>query len=299
MAKKNPSMGGLEMPTGMDVNQELGRQLIGDSFGKDSSRITNQVNMLANSSFASASSKYSGIEKIDNLANAKAKAKHEEDVDFMKSIAKKPVAVRKTIDNKPGPKVKIGSRYIPLGKFIAVCLIIVGVLASFALFVPPIFLTNIGDSYVGDRNIFATKSINELRVEYADKYSMEDNNALKSERAENYREVFVKFDAINMSVFQTRVPQFKLLASQSKSPDRIVYVGAENPHATMQPFSKTEITVKVLINVEDMTDSDFRDLLQGMVFCTVDMDRKVSKTVSCPCIPAAIFVSDDLVLTIN
>lgn len=292
-------MGGLEMPEGMDVNQELGNQLIGDSFGKDSSRITNQVNMLASSNFAGVSTKYAGLEKIDDLANSKAKAKREEELDFMRSIAKKPVAVRRTINNKPGPKVKILGRYIPLGKFIAVCLIIVAVVGSFALFVPPVFLTDIGESYVSDNNIFATKTINELRVEYADKYSMEDNDALKSEKAENYREVYLKFHAVNMSMFQTRVPQFKLVASRSKSPDKIVYVGSDNPHATLQPFSKSDITVKILVNVENMSDSDFRDLLKGMVLTTVDMDRKVTKSTFCPSIPALIFVSDDLNLVID
>ena len=299
MAKKNPSMNGLEMPEGMDVNQELGRQLIGESFGKDASQISNQVNMLASSDFAGVSNKYKGIEKIENLSNARAKVKNDEENDFMRSIAKKPVAVRKTIDNKPGPKVKIFGRYVALGKFIAVILIILGIIGSFVLFVPPIYLTNVSDSYVGDQNIFAEKPINQLRVEYADKYSMEDNDALKSERAENYREVFLKFDTVNMSVFQTRVPQFKLVASRSKSPDRIVYVGSDNPHATLQPFSKSEITVKVLVNVENMSDSEFRDLIRGMVITTVDMDRKVSKSTACPTIPAVLFVSDDLTLTIN
>ncbi|MBR6337129.1 MAG: hypothetical protein IKR76_05290 [Ruminococcus sp.] len=299
MAKKNPSMGGLEVPVGMDVNQELGRQLIGDSFGKGGAQMSNQINMLASSDFASASTRYSGLEKIENLANERAKAKREEELDFMKSIAKKPAATRKTIDNKPGAKIKIAGKYIPLGKFIVICVVILTILTSLALFVPPVFVTNLVDSNSSNENIFATKGINELRVEYADKYSMEENDAFNSEKAENYREVYLKFFVINMSVFQTRIPQFELATRNSTDADRIVYVGSDNPHATVQPFSKGEVTVKVLVNVEGLNDSEFSEIFRGMVLYTVDMDRKVTKSTFCPSIPAIIFVSDDITLSLG
>ncbi|WP_028509037.1 hypothetical protein [Ruminococcus sp. NK3A76] len=299
MSKINPSMGGLEMPEGMDVNQELGKQLLNDNLGRHGKQMASQLNMLESADFANASTKYDGIEKIENLSNAKAKAKREEELDFMKSIAKKPVPTRKTIDNDTRKKIKIGSGYVSLRKFVIVCSVILAVFVAFALFIPPVFVTNVIDSQVGDENIFASKNINELRVEYADKYSMEDNQALKSEKAENYREVYIKFYVVNMSIFQTRIPQFELMTSRSKSPDRIVYVGNENPHTTIQPFSKAEVTVKVLVNVENMTNGDFADLIKGMVFCTVDMDRMVARSTYCPSIPAVIFVSDELTLSMN
>ncbi|MBR1384037.1 MAG: hypothetical protein IJ555_09580, partial [Ruminococcus sp.] len=151
-------------------------------------------------------------------------------------------------------------------------------------------------------NIFASKGINELKVEYAKYYSMQDNDAFSSEKAENYREVYLKFDVYNLSVFQTRMPQFELAASRSKSPDRIVYVGNEQhgENATViQPLSKGTVTVKVLINVENLDSIAFRDLIRGMVLKTVDMDRKVTKTTFCPVIPAYIFVSDSIDLRLD
>lgn len=299
MAKKrNPSMGGLEMPENLDVNQELGNQLLNNRFHKGSADITNQVNMLDMSSFATASTKYDGIEKIENLSNARARAKREEDLDFMKSIAKKPTMIRRTIDNDTSKKIKIGSRYVSLKKICINALIIVAVLALVAFFVPPVFVTDTSDIKVSADNIFAFDTINELRVEYADKYSMEDNEALKSEKYENYREVFLSFKVYNMSFFQTRVPQFEL-ASGSTSVDKIVYAGNDNPHATIQPFSKGKVTVKVLVNVEGMDDEAFRKLVRGLVFKTVDMDRKVTKSAFCPTIPAYLFVSDDVSLSLT
>ena len=298
MAKRNPSMGGLEMPEELDVNRELGRQIIGESFGKSSGQMSNQINMLETSNFASASTKYDGIEKVENLSSARKHAKKEEENDFMKSIAKKPAVVRRSIDNEPGAKVKIGGRFISVKRLVITAVIVLAVLASFALFVPPVFVTDVIDSSVSHENIFAYKGINELKVEYADKYSMEENDALKSEKAENYREVFIKFHVVNMSVFQTRIPQFELAASHSTSPDRIVYVGNDNKHTTIQPFSKGEVTVKVLVNVENLSNADFGKLVKGLVFKTVDMDRKVTKSTFCPSIPALIFVSDELNLTL-
>ncbi|MBO6140897.1 MAG: hypothetical protein J6O40_03795 [Ruminococcus sp.] len=299
MAKRNPSMGGLELPEEMDVNQELGKQIIGESFGKSSGQMSNQVNMLASSNFANASSKYDGIEKVENLSKTRARAKREEEQDFMKSIAKKPMVTKRTIDNEPGAKVKIGGKFISVKRLVITCAVVLAVLVSFALFVPPVFVTDVVDSRVTDENIFAYKGINELRVEYADKYSMEDNQALKSEKAENYRVVEIKFHVVNMSVFATRIPQFELMASQSTSPDRIVYVGNDNKHTEIQPFSKGEATVRVLINVENMDNTEFNKIVRGLVFKSVDMDRKVTKSTFCPSIPAIIFVSDDVTLSLD
>ena len=298
MAKRNPSMGGLELPEEMDVNQELGKQLIGESFGKSSGQMSNQVNMLASSNFANASSKYDGIEKVEDLSKTRARAKREEEQDFMKSIAKKPMVTKRTIDNEPGAKIKIGDKFVSVKRLVITCAIVLAVVASFALFIPPVFVTNVVDSGVSGENIFASKSINELRVEYADKYSMEDNDALKSEKAENYRVVNIKFYVVNMSVFTTRIPQFELMASQSTSPDRIVYVGNDNKHTEIQPFSKGEVNVRVLINVENMDNKAFGELVKGLVFKTVDMDRKVNKSTFCPSIPAFVFVSDELNVTL-
>ena len=298
MAKRNPSMGGLELPEEMDVNQELGKQLIGESFGKSSGQMSNQVNMLASSNFANASSKYDGIEKVEDLSKTRARAKREEEQDFMKSIAKKPMVTKRTIDNEPGAKIKIGDKFVSVKRLVITCAIVLAVVASFALFIPPVFVTNVVDSGVSSENIFASKSINELRVEYADKYSMEDNDALMSEKAENYRVVNIKFYVVNMSVFTTRIPQFELMASQSTSPDRIVYVGNDNKHTEIQPFSKGEVNVRVLINVENMDNKAFGELIKGLVFKTVDMDRKVTKSTFCPSIPAFVFVSDELNVTL-
>ena len=52
MSKINPSMGGLEMPEGMDVNQELGKQLLNDNLGRQGKQMASQLNMLASADFA-------------------------------------------------------------------------------------------------------------------------------------------------------------------------------------------------------------------------------------------------------
>ncbi|MBR1663189.1 MAG: hypothetical protein IJ696_02560 [Ruminococcus sp.] len=303
MAKHNPSMGGLEVPETDDLNQELGRQLLDSNGGGNFGPVSNQINMLDNSSFASASKRYDGIEKVDDLSKAKKKAKKEEENDFMKSMAKRPVPVRKTIDeDNAGAVVKIGSKFIKVSKIVKIAVILVVVLALFALFVPPVITTNVVDSKAENNNIFASKGISELKVEYAKNYSMVENSSFSSEKAENYREVFLKFNVYNLSFFQTRIPQFELAASKSTSPDRIIYVGNDqlNDNASVvQPFSKGEVTVKVLINVENLDDYAFRDLVRGMVIKTKDMGRKITKTTYCPTIPAYIFVSDSVDVKLN
>ena len=51
------------------------------------------------------------------------------------------------------------------------------------------------------------------------------------------------------------------------------------------------------LNVENMSDTDYTNLIKGLVFKTVDMDRKITKSAFCPTIPALVYVSDELKLS--
>lgn len=300
MAKKNPSMKGLEMPEDMNVNEELSTQLLGESFGSTPNQMYNHINMLTESSFATASKNYEGIEKVDDLSKAKAKAKKAEEKDFLKGAYKPDIYKnKKKADADTG--IKIGKRYFGVAVIIRNILIVIGVLVIFTLFIPPFFTTSVEDARCVNTNIFEEKGINDVKVEYENEYSMVNADALHSEKASNYREIYITFRVLNLSPLQTKVPQFALAQKQSELVDRIVYVGNENTRNddVIQPFSSSKVTVKVLVNVEGMDQSDFSKLVRGMIFETVEMQRKITKTKYVPTLPYFMFVSDSVSLSLD
>ena len=299
MAKHNPSMKGLEMPDEMNINEELHSQLIGESFGKSSGQMSNQINMLAESNFAAASKNYEGIEKIDDLSKARAKQQRDKEQNFL-SGAYKPDVYRNKRKAEDDSGIKIGRKSYGVKTIVRNVIIVIAVLTLFTLFIPPVFTTSVEDCQSKMTNIFEEKGINDVRVQYGNDYTMVNDDALSSEKYENYRELYFTFRVLNLSPLQAKVPQYSLAREQSQLADKIVYVGNDNTRNDdiIQPFSSSKIVIKVLVNVEGMEQSEFSKLVRGMIFETVEMERKVTKTALCPTLPAFLFVSDSVSLSL-
>jgi hypothetical protein len=54
-----------------------------------------------------------------------------------------------------------------------------------------------------------------------------------------------------------------------------------------------------MVNVSDMTDSEFEDMITGLVIKTVDAKKRILPGIYIPCLPAILFVSDNSEISIN
>ena len=54
-----------------------------------------------------------------------------------------------------------------------------------------------------------------------------------------------------------------------------------------------------MVNVEDMTDEELDDCITGLIISTKDMKKKIAGNTYVPCIPAVLFVSNNVSVSVE
>ena len=188
--------------------------------------------------------------------------------------------------------VKIGRTYIAkarLAKIIAIC---AAVLVVYMLFFPPFMLNNedaSGSRYV---NIFANSGLSQVKEDIFKNASVHSEEALSSEKAQDYRICTIGFKLRNLSPFELKIDSYSIVLADPMYSDSLVYAAPMNEGGdTVAPFGYESVEVQVLVNVKDMDDKAFDEAVTSMVIRTVGLKKKIGGFY-CPCIPAFAMVSN-------
>lgn len=222
----------------------------------------------------------------------------------------------KSDPNKKAPDfldkgVKVGTTYVRRGRvyfWIIITLLLLGVAV---IFLPPVMSSKVDETRVlYDRNVFEDKGMTDFKSYALANYSVYNEAAFSSEKGENYRVVELSVHIQNSSPFQVKVPQYKALKVPKKHKDRLCYVTSTTVRETMgdsdpvtgdiiEPFAGKDVHIEIMVNVSDMTDSEFEDMITGLVLKTVDAEKRILPGIYIPCLPAVLFVSDNSQISIN
>jgi len=215
--------------------------------------------------------------------------------------------LNKKAPDKMNMGVKVGSSYVKRKKVVLWIVIAFVILACALLFLPPIMTSDSSDTKVlHDRNIFENMGMTEFKTYALANYSVYSEEAFASEKKENYRIVSMKVHLQNSSPFEVSIGQFEIAHAPKAYKDKICYVtstktdkdGAIAPE-TVPGFSGKDVTVEVMVNVTDMTDEQFDEAITGLILSTRDTKKRIAMNTYIPGIPAFLFVSDNVTVSVD
>lgn len=245
------------------------------------------------------------LPKLENM-DSKTSKRYYKDDDF----------IPKPDPNKKSPDfldkgVKVGTAYVRRGRVYFWIFITLMILALAVTFLPPIMSSKTDETKVlFERNVFENKGMTDFKSYALANYSVYNEGAFSSEKSENYRVVELSVHIQNSSPFQVKIPQYKAIKVPKKHKDRLCYVTSTTVRETLgdsdpvtgdvvEPFGAKDVTIEIMVNVSDMTDSEFEDMITGLVIKTVDAKKRILPGIYIPCLPAILFVSDNSEISIN
>lgn len=202
--------------------------------------------------------------------------------------------------------VKVGTAYVQRKRVFVWIGFFIVLLACALLFLPPIMSSKADDTRVlYDRNVFAEKGMTEFKSFALANYSVYNEGAFLSEKSENYRVIELSVHLQNSSPFETKIPQYTVFSCPEKYKDKLCYVTSTNTSEakddygsvvgdTVPGFAGVDVTIEIMVNVTDMTDEDLDKCITGLVLSTVETKKKITKSLYIPCLPAFLFVSDNV-----
>lgn len=189
--------------------------------------------------------------------------------------------------------VKVGSTYVAKTKVVKIVVICIVALALVIFFLPPLAVNDADVSKSESVNIFANKGLSELKEDIFNNTNVYNEEALSSERSENYRMVTVGMNLKNYTPFELKIPGYSIVTGDTMYKDKVVCAAPENEGGdVVEPFTSKTVKVKILINITDMDDSAFDEAVTSLVIRTSGMKKKIGKNTYCPCVPAFMFVSN-------
>lgn len=249
--------------------------------------------------FGSANSYYKGSEKIAK------ERKDAEENDPLKDMRFSPEVNRKAPD-KMHQGVKVGTSYVERRKVIIWMVASFLLLASALIFLPPLLSST--EEHTGvdhDRNVFAEMGMTEFKTFAVANYSVYSLDAFSSEKNESYRVVELSVHLQNSSPFEVDIPQYKAVHVPAKYKNKVCYVTSapsSNGNVegnTIAGFSGEDVTIEIMVNVVGMSDEDLDECITGMILTTVDAKKQLVGGIETPCIPAFLFVSDNIKVTLE
>lgn len=203
--------------------------------------------------------------------------------------------------------VKVGSTYVKRKKVVMWIVIAVILLACALLFLPPLMTSNSEDTKViYDRNVFENMGMTEFKTYALANYSVYSEEAFSSEKKENYRVVSMNVHLQNTSPFEVSVGQVEVTHVPKAYEDKICYVTLTRTdkdgaitNETVPGFSGKDITIEVMVNVTDMTDEQFDEAITGLILSTKDTKKRIAMDKYIPSIPAFLFVSDNVSVSVD
>lgn len=207
--------------------------------------------------------------------------------------------------------IKFGRGYVRRGKVYFWIGFSVILLALAILFLPP-FMSSISDEteVLYGYNAFEDMGMTDFKSYALANYSVYNEKSFSSEKSENYRVVSLSVHLQNVSPFELKIPQYKAVKVPKKYEEALCYVTSEAAKETqgnkkkvegdmVKPFGVTDVTVNVMVNVTDMTDEDFDELITGLVLMTDGAKRRMFGNFYIPCLPSVMNVSDNSEISIN
>lgn len=203
--------------------------------------------------------------------------------------------------------VKVGSSYVKRKKVVVWIVVAFLILACALLFLPPIMTSQSDQTEViYDRNVFENMGMTEFKTYALANYSVYSEEAFASEKKENYRVVSMNVHLQNSSPFEVSVGQFEIVRAPKAYKDKICYVTSTKTDKegaitaeTVPGFSGKDVTVEIMVNVTDMTDEQFDEAITGLILKTTDTKKRIASNTYVPSIPAFLFVSDNVSVSVN
>lgn len=203
--------------------------------------------------------------------------------------------------------VKVGGSYVKRKKVILWIVIAVLLLISALLFLPPILSSDPSNTKVlYERNVFENMGMTEFKSYALSNYSVYSEEAFASEKSENYRVISMTVHIQNASPFEVKIPQYDVLKAPKRYADKICYVTSTQTDKdgaitgdTIPGFSGKDVTIEIMVNVTEMTDEQLDECITGLVLCTNGAKKRVAADKCLPCIPAIMFVSDNVTVNVN
>ncbi|MDO4944711.1 MAG: hypothetical protein Q4E74_05865 [Ruminococcus sp.] len=203
--------------------------------------------------------------------------------------------------------VKVGSSYVKRKKVVVWIVVAFLILACALLFLPPIMTSQSDQTEViYDRNVFENMGMTEFKTYALANYSVYSEEAFASEKKENYRVVSMNVHLQNSSPFEVSVGQFEIVRVPKAYKDKICYVTSTKTDKegaitaeTVPGFSGKDVTVEIMVNVTDMTDEQFDEAITGLILKTTDTKKRIASNTYVPSIPAFLFVSDNVSVSVN
>lgn len=249
--------------------------------------------------FGSANSYYKGSEKMTR------ERKEAEENDPLKDMRFSP-DVNKKAPDMMHQGVKVGTSYVERRKVIIWMVASFLLLASALIFLPPLMSSTEENTGVDhDRNVFAEMGMTEFKAHAVANYSVYSMEALSSEKNESYRVVQLSTHLQNSSPFEVTIPQYKAIHVPAKYKNKVCYVTSATTKDgkvtgdTIEGFSGADVTIEVMVNVVGMSDEDLDECITGMILTTVDAKKQLVGGIETPCIPAFLFVSDNIKVTLE
>ena len=141
-------------------------------------------------------------------------------------------------------------------------------------------------------------------------YSVYSPEAFSSEKNESYRVIEMTVHVQNSSPFEVTIPQYEAVHVPKKYTDKVCYVTSTARAATkegsgkvigdtIEGFTGKDVKIEMMINVADMTDEELDECVTGMVLSTSGAKKRIARNVYVPCLPAFLFISDNVTVHIN
>ncbi len=203
--------------------------------------------------------------------------------------------------------VKVGSTYVKRKNVVLWIVIVVVLLICALLFLPPVMSSKSEDTKVEyDRNVFANMGMTQFKSYALTNYSVYSEEAFASEKSENYRVITMNVHLQNASPFTVRIPQYEIIRAPKNYKDKICYITSTQTNGageivgdTLPAFSGQDVTLELMVNVTDMTDEQLDECITGLVISTVGMTKTIAANTHLPCIPAVMFVSNNVEVYVN
>ena len=229
--------------------------------------------------------------------------RREQENDLMRYAAKKPAQAATGL----AKGTKIGHSYVKRSTIVKLVVILVVGLLVLIVFFPPFFSSNADMSKVKlDEDPFEGMGMTDFKTYALSNYSVYNENAFSSEDPENYRVADLVFTIRNTSPLELKIPQYDVFRVSGDYKDKICYASSMIKDSEgkvvgdiIPGFSSKEVTVRVMVNVSDMDDSQFDDCVSSLIIATEGAQKKITKSAYIPCIPAFMPVSNNITLSLT
>lgn len=207
--------------------------------------------------------------------------------------------------------VLVGSSYVARKKILIWIIAAIVLMGCALVFLPPMINSTTEETTVDfDRNIFQNMGMTEYMSFALANYSVYNKDSFSSERGENYRVIEMTVHVRNSSPFEVTIPQYKAAYVPKRYKNKVCYVSSTVRAATKEgdgkvvgdtidAFSEKDVKIELMINVTNMTEKQLDDCVTSMILSTVDAKKRIAKNVYVPCVPAVLFVADNVTVPLD